>query len=348
MKFRDLGIDTDLANRLESQGFEETFKVQEATIPTALKGGDVAVRARTGSGKTLAFAVPLAQLIEAKGEFQAMVLAPTRELAIQISDVIKTVTRAHIALIYGGVGYEKQFHDLERADIVIGTPGRIIDHIQRGTLKGMPRFLVLDEADRMLDMGFIPDVRRIMRNCPPQHVWMFSATLRSGVMEVLHGRDFEVIRVGEELPELEHYYLEANRLSDKISKLKGALNGSKTLIFCNTKNMAQKLGHILRIPALHGDMSQAAREKNMERFRGGQKCLVATDVAARGIDIPEVEAIVNFDLPQDTKTYVHRTGRTGRAGGTGMVLNLLYSDDHAGFRSIISDLDLDVDRWQGH
>ncbi|MBD3263426.1 DEAD/DEAH box helicase [Candidatus Woesearchaeota archaeon] len=348
MRFRDLGVDTRIVERLEKDGFDNTFPVQEQTIPTALKGGDVAVRAKTGSGKTLAFAVPLAQLIEPRGEVQAIVLTPVRELAIQVNEVIRDVSGAYTALIYGGVGYNRQFEDLKKADIVVGTPGRIIDHMQRGTLKGQPRFLVLDEADRMLDMGFLPDIRRIMRNCPPEHVWLFSATLRSGVMDVLKGRDFQVIKVGEEMPELDHMYMEASRLGDKIDKLRNMLNGDKTLVFCNTKNMTRKLGNILHVPALHGDMSQHARERNMNKFRNGKKCLIATDVAARGIDIPEVEAIINFDLPRDTKSYVHRSGRTGRAGKTGKVISLIYNDDHANMRSIISDLELDMDRWQGH
>ncbi len=344
MKFEELGVEPELARRLAELGFKQTFPVQEKTVPEALKGRDLAVRAKTGSGKTLAFGVPLAQLLKRRGEVQAMVLVPTRELAIQVSNVLRRISRAYVALIYGGVGYQRQFDDLRKADIVVGTPGRIIDHINRGTLRARPRFLVLDEADRMLDMGFIPDVRRIMRACPPQRLWLFSATLSGRVTRLLDGREFHRIEIGEEMPELEHLYIEAN---NKIRMLKEVLNGEKALIFCNTKRMTQRLGEILRVPALHGDMSQAARERNMQRFRAGQKYLIATDVAARGIDIPEVEVIVNFDLPKDSQTYVHRSGRTGRAGKKGRVVNFLRSDDHDNFRKIIRELNLDVNRL-GH
>lgn len=341
MKFEDLGVNPALATTLRGLGFDETFPVQEKTIPKALEGGDIAVRAKTGSGKTLAFGVPMAQMLKREGRIQAMVLVPTRELAIQVSRVLRKISNAYVGLVYGGVGYQKQFDDLKRADIVVGTPGRIIDHLNRGTLRARPRFLVLDEADRMLDMGFIPDVRRIMRACPPDKVWLFSATLGSGVTDLLHGRHFHRIEIGEEMPDLEHEYIETQ---NKINVLRDILNGDKALIFCNTKHMARRLGGILRMPALHGDMGQAARERNMQQFRRGEKYLIATDVAARGIDIPEVELIVNFDLPKDSQTYIHRSGRTGRAGKKGRVVSFLRGDDHESFRRIIRDLSLDVNR----
>ena len=341
MKFEELGVNPALAQRLRELGFDKTFPVQEKAIPEALKGGDIGVRAKTGSGKTLAFGVPLAQMLKQEGRVQAMILVPTRELAIQVSNVIRKISRAYVALIYGGVGYQRQFDDLRKADIVVGTPGRIIDHIERGTLKAAPRFLVLDEADRMLDMGFIPDVRKIMRRCPPERVWLFSATLRRSVTDLLRGRSFHRIEIGEEMPDLEHEYVE---VKNKIRILKNVLNGDKALIFCNTKSMARRLGGILRVPSLHGDMSQAARERSMQKFRRGEKYLIATDVAARGIDIPNVELIVNFDLPKDSQTYVHRSGRTGRAGKKGRVVNFLRGDDHDSFRRIIGDLDLEVNR----
>ena len=342
MKFRDLGLDPGLASKMESLGFKDAFKVQESVIPHALKGKELAVRAKTGSGKTLAFGVPLAQLVKREGRVQAMVLTPTRELAIQIFDVLRKMSKGYIALVYGGVKYERQFEDLKKADIVVGTPGRIIDHINRGTLKAQPGFLVLDEADRMLDMGFIPDVRKIMRRCPPERVWLFSATLRGEITRLIEGRNFQVIEVGEEMPNLEHKYIEAER--NKIGMLRKILPKDKTLVFCNTKRMTQRLGEILKVPMLHGDMSQAARERNLQRFRNGHNYLIATDVAARGIDIPEVGAVINFDLPKDGKDYVHRTGRTGRAGKTGHVINMLRGDDHDLFRRIVGELELDINR----
>ena len=342
MKFRDMNLDPGLVNKMEALGFEEAFKVQEKVVPEALKEKELAVRAKTGSGKTLAFGVPLAQLVRREGRIQAIILSPTRELAIQIFEVLRKVNKGYIALVYGGVKYERQFEDLKKADIVVGTPGRIIDHMNRGTLNANPKFLVLDEADRMLDMGFIPDVRRIMRRCPPEKVWLFSATLRGEITRLLEGRQFDVIEVGEEMPELEHTYIETER--NKIGMLRQILPKDKTLIFCNTKRMTQRLGEILKVPMLHGDMTQAARERNLQKFRNGHDYLIATDVAARGIDIPEVGAVINFDLPKDGKDYVHRTGRTGRAGKTGQVINMLRGDDHELFRKIIGELDLDVDR----
>lgn len=342
MKFRDLGLDPRLADKMESLGFKDTFKVQEAVIPSALEGKEVAVRAKTGSGKTLAFGIPLAQLVKREGRVQAIVLTPTRELAIQIFEVLRKMSNGYIALVYGGVKYERQFEDLKKADIVVGTPGRMIDHINRGTLKARPKFFVLDEADRMLDMGFIPDVRKIMRLCPPEKVWLFSATLRGEITRLIKGRNFQVIEVGEEMPDLEHKYIEVGR--NKIDLLRKILPKDKTLVFCNTKRMTQRLGDIFRVPMLHGDMSQAARERNLKQFRNGHNYLIATDVAARGIDIPEVGAVINFDLPKDGKDYIHRTGRTGRAGKTGNVINMIRGDDHELFRRIIGELELEVNR----
>jgi ATP-dependent RNA helicase DeaD len=341
MEFRNLGISQDLALRLEKLGFKNTFEVQEKTIPDALKGIDLAVRAKTGSGKTLAFGIPLADMLKSNGKIQAMILAPTRELAVQTYEVMIKLSRLKIALIYGGVSYNRQFEDLKTADVVIGTPGRIMDHMNRGTLRAEPEYLVLDEADRMLDMGFAPDIMKIMRRCPPKKIWLFSATLDNSIMNILKGRNFRTIFVGEEMPKLDHLYIEA---PNKISKLKEILNGEKTLIFCNTKTMTQRLGEILRAPAIHGDMSQAARERSLDKFKEGEKYLVATDVAARGLDIPEVGMIVNFDVPKDRTAYIHRSGRTGRAGKTGKVLTLLRADDHDAFRRLINETNLDFNR----
>ncbi len=341
MKFKHLGISSDLAKKLESLGWTEAFEVQEKAIPIALKGGNVAIRAKTGSGKTLAFGIPLAELIKPQKRIQAMILTPTRELAIQINEVIRKISKAHTVLIYGGVGYQKQFDGLKKADIVIGTPGRIMDHMQRGTLRAEPEFLVLDEADRMLDMGFSRDILKIMRRCPPKHIWLFSATLDNDIMKLLKGRHFKMEKVGEEMPELDHLYIEA---SNKIRQLREILNGGKTLVFCNTKRMTRKLGEILKTPSLHGDMSQSARERNMSKFRKGERYLIATDVAARGIDIPGIETIINFDVPKDRQTYVHRSGRTGRAGKKGKVITLLRGDDHDTFRKLIHNLDLEFNR----
>jgi len=342
MSFKEYGVKRGLSNKLESLGFSEAFEVQKKVIPHALAKKEVAVRAKTGSSKTLAFGVPLAQMIEKTGKLQAMVLVPTRELAVQVNREIRKFFPGNIALIYGGVKYERQFEALKHADIVIGTPGRILDHIERKTLHGKTKFLVLDEADRMLDMGFLPDVRRIMGQVPPEKVWLFSATLNGKITGLMKGRTFKIIEIGEEMPQkTSHYYVDVRR---KISKLRDMLNGHKTLIFCNTKGMTQRLSDTFKIPSLHGNMTQGAREKNLRKFREGAKYLVATDVAARGIDVPEVEVVINFDLPKDSSTYVHRCGRTGRAGNEGKVINMIRNDDHDAFRRIIRDLRLNMNR----
>ncbi len=340
MQFEELGVSAGLAEKLARHGFKEAFEVQERTIPLALQKKNLAIRAKTGSGKTLAFGIPLAEQLRKGGGLQAMVLTPTRELALQIDGVFRKLG-LRTALIYGGVGYDRQIRDLHRAEVVVGTPGRILDHIARGNLRARFQVTVLDEADRMLDMGFLPDVSRIMRECPSELVWLFSATLDRRILKVFKDKRFETVLVGEEMPEIEHFYIDTEQ---KMKVLRKVLNGEKALIFCNTKRMVQRVGDWLRIPALHGDMSQAARERNLHKFRNGARYLVATDVAARGLDIPEVEIVVNFDIPKDSQTYVHRVGRTGRAGKRGRVVNLLKSRDHDDFRRILNDLDLEIER----
>ncbi len=338
MKFSELGLSPEIVERLEKNGFKEAFKVQKLTIPTALKEVDVAVRARTGSGKTLAFVVPLLEKMKAK-KMKAIILSPVRELAIQTDQVISQLSNVHTALIYGGVGYDKQINDLKRADIVVGTPGRVLDLIERGEIRGKFDYFVLDEADRMLDMGFIDDVKRIMRSLNPDRVWLFSATLGPQILSIFPRREFEIIEVDREMPEIAHTYLYTR---NKISELKRILNGDKTLIFCNTKAMTRRLAQILRVPAIHGDMSQQARERSLSKFRNGQKYLIATDVAARGIDVPDISMIINFDIPKDTKTYVHRVGRTARAGRKGKVVNMISERDAEQFRRIANNLGLDL------
>ncbi len=347
--FEELGLSRKTVEALDKMGIKIPFPVQYKAIPLILAGKNVGAKAKTGSGKTLSYAIPIAELIEKQGHAQVLVMAPTRELALQNYEVIKKVAPwLRFAIIYGGVGYEPQFRQLESADVVIGTPGRLIDHLQRGTLKlDRAQIVVLDEADRMLDMGFKDDVEYIISATPKDtRVWLFSATLHSQILKL--ARKFgvnEFVEAGEEMPsEIEHYFID---YGDKFSNLKKLLkNDQKVLVFSNTKRFTRRISERLRLLSIHGDMSQAARERSLKKFTNGANCLVATDVAARGLDIPNVDLVVNMDLPKDSKTYIHRSGRTGRAGKKGKVVNILRPEDFDVFRRITEDLRLDVAPWE--
>ncbi|MBR9681444.1 MAG: DEAD/DEAH box helicase [Candidatus Altiarchaeota archaeon] len=348
--FKDLGLSRKTVEALDKMGIETPFPVQYKTIPLILEGKNIGAKAKTGSGKTLAYAIPIAELIAKEGHAQVLVLAPTRELALQNYQVIKKVAPwLKFAIVYGGVGYEPQFNQLKDADVVIGTPGRLIDHLRRGSLKlNKTKVVVLDEADRMLDMGFKADVEYLISATPRTvRCWLFSATLHSQIMKL--GKKFGVtdfVEAGEDMPsEIGHFFLDRG---NKINNLRILLEKSnKVLVFSNTKRFARLVSERLKLLSLHGDMSQAARERALQKFTNGAKCIVATDVAARGLDIPNVDLVVNLDLPKDIKSYVHRSGRTGRAGKKGTVINLLTPADFDIFRKLTSDLELHVSPWEG-
>ncbi|HDR53527.1 MAG TPA: DEAD/DEAH box helicase [archaeon] len=349
MEFKDLGVSPKTVEALNKMGIREAFPIQEKVIPLLLKGRNVGAKAKTGSGKTLAYAVPVAEAIRRQGHAQVLVLAPTRELALQNYEVIKKVAPwLKFAIIYGGVGYEPQFRQLEDADVVIGTPGRLLDHMQRGSLKLKTAcMVVLDEADRMLDMGFRDDVERLIASTNrDRRVWLFSATLSSDIMRL--ARKFgvnEFIEVGEDMPaQIDHFFIDYD---NKFNNLRRLLEKNrKMLVFSNTKRMARMLSQRMRLPAISGDLSQNAREQALRKFSNGGMVLVATDVAARGLDIPNVDMVVNFDVPKDSKTYVHRIGRTGRAGKPGVVVNLLRNEDYEVFGKMTGELNLEVSRWE--
>jgi ATP-dependent RNA helicase RhlE len=357
--FAELGVSPVVARTLEKRGIRDPFPVQASVIPDALAGHDVLVKSPTGSGKTLALGVPLVDLIDASdARAAALVLAPTRELVSQIVEAIRPLAVARalsVAAVYGGVGLEKQAKLARKAHIVVATPGRLEDLIDRGHVRlDRVRVLALDEADRMLDMGFRPPVDRIVARVPRERQTLFlSATLEgeAGRIAAEYTRD---ARRHEHSPQpgakadIEHRFV-AVAHEDKLESLVRALRGDdagRTLVFVRTKRGADRLVKRLSkqgvdAAAMHGDKSQNQREKALARFHDGRlAALVATDVAARGIDVDDVTQVINFDAPEDRETYVHRIGRTGRAGRTGVGVTFVMRDQARDVAKIAHDLRL--------
>jgi ATP-dependent RNA helicase DeaD len=342
--FDELGLADEVMQALTEMGFTGPTEIQARVIPLLLDGRDVIGQAQTGTGKTAAFGIPLIEGIEEHLLYaQALVLAPTRELAMQIGEELRRIARhidgIKIVTIYGGASYGRQLDDLKAgAQVVVGTPGRILDHIGRGTLRlDAVDYLILDEADRMLDMGFLPDVERILRRTPRgRQTALFSATVPT-VIRILSRRymhDPVTIHVQPQqvtVDEVDQVYYEvADR--DKVEGLMSLLEQDppeRAMIFRQTKIGVDRLVVTLKrrgltVSAIHGDMSQAVREHVLREFREGRlRYLVATDVAARGLDIPEVSHVFNFDIPEDSEQYVHRIGRTARAGRTGCAITFV-------------------------
>ena len=341
--FASLGLSDDLLKSVTDVGFEVPSPIQEKVIPSMLAGDDVIAQAQTGSGKTAAFGLPIIEHIDQqRREVQALVLAPTRELAIQVAEALHKFgrhKRVETLPIYGGQPYERQFRGLQRGvHIVVGTPGRVMDHMRRGTLKlDSLSFFVLDEADEMLDMGFIDDIEWVLQHAPGERqTALFSATMPPRIAELATKYMNEPHRIsvrGKALtvPEIEQtfYEIPRSRKIDALTRILDAEVPSSTMIFCRTKHMVDELGEALMArgyatETIHGDLSQAQRDRVMRRFRSGQaEILIATDVAARGLDIPDVSHVINFDAPESPETYVHRIGRTGRAGKGGNAITLV-------------------------
>lgn len=340
-KFQDLGLSDDVLKGITDQGFEEAFPIQEAVIPVLLSGRDVVGQAHTGSGKTAAFALSMLQEIQPKQGIQGLIMAPTRELAMQISDEIKKFgkhTGIRTATVYGGQGMGIQLDAIHRGvEIVVATPGRLIDHLKRGSIELRDiSHIVLDEADTMLDMGFVDDISFILDLAPEDRVMsLFSATMPT-----------EILRLSEEyLNNPKQFLLDADDLSgegidqsylvikdrdkfkyliDFIKPIKGQI-----IVFCSTKYRTRDVAKFLHqekynAVAIEGDMSQHRREQSMGKFRSGKAdILVATDVASRGIDVPRVELVVNYDVPNQEMAYFHRIGRTARAGAKGRAITFV-------------------------
>jgi ATP-dependent RNA helicase RhlE len=346
MSFADLGVSNNVVRALSQRGIDQPFPIQHMVIRDALAGHDLLVQSPTGSGKTLAFGVPLVDRIEPGAKYlSALVLAPTRELAGQIVDELGSVAaarRLRIAAVYGGVGFGPQSAAAKRADIVVATPGRLEDLIARGTISlDQVQILVLDEADRMLDMGFKPAVDRIVADTPDERQTLFfSATLEgaTGKIAAAYTRDprrHTRAASEAEAADIEHRFLHVDSQSAKLDHLVEQLRGEgggRTLVFVRTKRGADRLvkrlrKHQVEAAAMHGDKNQRQRERALARFEAGDiEALIATDVAARGIDVDGITQVVNFDAPGDQDSYVHRVGRTGRAGRSGTGISFVLAD----------------------
>jgi superfamily II DNA/RNA helicase len=357
--FADLGVSPVVARTLTQRGMREPFPVQASVIPDALAGHDVLVKSPTGSGKTLALGIPLVDLIEATdARAAALVLAPTRELVSQIVEAIRPLAEARalsVASVYGGVGLEKQAKLARKAHIVVATPGRLEDLIARGAVRlDRVRVLALDEADRMLDMGFRPPVDRIVAQVPRDRQTLFlSATLdgEAGRIATQYTRDarrHEHAHQSHAQVDIEHRFV-AVAHEDKLDSLVRLLRGDdsgRSLVFVRTKRGADRLVKRLakrgvEAAAMHGDKSQGQREKALRRFHTGKvAALVATDVAARGIDVDDITQVVNFDAPEDRETYVHRIGRTARAGRAGVGVTFVMQDQATDVGKIAHELRL--------
>jgi superfamily II DNA/RNA helicase len=346
--FRALGVSAEVADALEAAGFVAPFKIQTLVLPDALAGTDVLAKSPTGSGKTLAFGVPVVERAATSGRApSALVLTPTRELASQVASDLDPLARARgirVVAVYGGAAMGPQIKRVKDAQIVIATPGRLQDLVERRVISlDNVSTLVLDEADRMLDMGFKPQVERIMRRLPDKRQTMlFSATLDGEVGELARSftRNPAHFEAGAPVEaaqgEVDHRFVEVTA-DGKVDRLIEELNAERglALVFVRTKRGADRLAQKLHrndVPAvaMHGDMSQGQRERALERFRSGKvRTLIATDVAARGLDLDDITHVINFDPPEDDKGYVHRVGRTGRAGRSGSGITLVLPDQQA-------------------
>lgn len=343
-KFKEMGLSINTLKAIEKMGFVETTPIQEKAIPIMMSGKDVIGQAHTGTGKTSAFGIPLVETLDfANNNVQGLILCPTRELAVQVTEELKMLSngsKLNIISIYGGSSIERQIKALkDGTQIVVGTPGRIMDHMRRKTLVlENVKTVVLDEADRMLDMGFQEDIKFILSHIGKERqIAMFSATMPSQIISL--AKEYqdkpEIIKVIDRemtVSAIEQYYLEVGefRKLDALTKLIEYYDPNLSLVFCNTKKKVDELVPLLQkrgflADGLHGDLTQSMRDRVMNAFRRGSlRVLVATDVAARGIDVNDIEAVFNYDVPQDSEYYVHRIGRTGRAGKSGKSFTFAY------------------------
>jgi ATP-dependent RNA helicase RhlE len=361
--FKDLGLRPELLAAVEQLGYETPTPIQENTIPLALQGRDVVGASQTGSGKTAAFVLPILQRMSGRSGIKAVVITPTRELARQIEEasiVLAEHTAHEVTAVYGGVPYEPQARRLKgKVDLLVATPGRLLDLYRRGDIElGHVETLVLDEADRMLDMGFWPDVRRIVRALPPKRQnLLFSATMSRGVLGVIaDALDKPVfVEVGDRgtpVDTVEQIVLPVNA-DQKTRLLLHYLELEKpdrALVFARTKLRADRVARALEIhkvssTVIHSDRAQEHRQEALDGFRDGRfTVLVATDVVARGIDVEAVSHVINYDVPENPEDYVHRIGRTARAGASGMAVTLLSGEENYALKDIEQLIDMTLER----
>ena len=345
--YKDMNLSEAIMKALDKKGFTQATAIQGGAIPYFMQGRDVVAKAPTGTGKTYAFGIPMVEHVDPQSDqVQGLILAPTRELAVQIRDELRDLCAfregVRIVCLYGGQPIDKQITQLKhRPQIVVATPGRLMDHMKRRTVRldGV-QTVVLDEADRMLDMGFIQDVTRILDKIPHRkNLGLFSATISREVMDIswVYQRDpveITVRPVEENRPDIQQYRIDLDGREQKLETLIALLEGGeyeRAIAFCNTKNMTDRLAGLLSMrgiscKAIHGDIQQRVREKTLQQFKAGQlRVLVATDVAARGLDIDDVDVVFNYDVPDEQENYVHRVGRTGRAKRHGVAYTLVAS-----------------------
>lgn len=366
MRFNELNLSREVLQAIEEMGFVNPSEVQEGTIPEILDGHDLLAQAQTGTGKTASFGIPMIEKIVDNNyeSLQALVLVPTRELARQVSEELQKLARhkkfIKILAIYGGADMGKQLRELKRgASIVVGTPGRVMDHMKRKTIDLSDlKFLVLDEADEMFDMGFRDDMKTIIEKTnDDRKTLFFSATFDNEIKEfskLYQTNPKKVIIEKKELTaeKIKQYYLELNRnmKTEILNRLILIHKPKKSIIFCNTKRMVENLEEEIaqkgyKVDSLHGDMRQSSRDNVMKKFRKGTiDVLIATDVAARGLDVSDIDIVFNYDLPQQAEYYVHRIGRTARAGKKGLSFSFVTSRDYPKFREIEKYANIKMER----
>ena len=347
MSFTELGLAENVLQGVKAMGYIEPTPIQLRAIPLVLAGRDVIGSAQTGTGKTAAFGLPiLSRLGHPAPGPRALILEPTRELAAQVETAMRDYARfsnLKITVVYGGVGYGRQTDELKAgADIVVATPGRLLDHLEKGTLRlDKVEFLVLDEADRMLDMGFLPDVRHLVEKCPrKRHTALFSATIPPAIETLISWamHDPETVEIGARRTPAETvkhviYPVSDTQKSDLLLKLLDEVKYDSVIVFCRTKHGADRIAGLLKknqhaVCVLHSNRTQKEREQALQGFRDGRfEVLVATDIAARGLDIADVSHVVNYDVPQHPEDYIHRIGRTGRAEASGDAFTIMTAED---------------------
>jgi len=364
VSFEELGLNMSIVKAVKEIGMENPFPIQEHCIPLILKGKDVIGQAHTGTGKTAAFSLPLISSLKSRGPIQALVLVPTRELAMQVTTEIRKFSKymgIRSLAVYGGQSISIQKEQLRRGvQIIVATPGRLIDHLKQGTIQLEDvKFVVLDEADRMLDMGFVDDIKFILFYVNERRqTCLFSATMPIEILRLSreYMKEPEQIRLNEDeisLETIDQSYLiieEREKFKHLCNFIRNREKGQQTIVFVATKQRTQRIADDLnkegfKVITIHGDLSQRQRDYSMNRFKNGSEdILVATDIAARGIDVPTVGNIINYDIPEDPLIYFHRIGRTARAGASGKAISLVSSSRYEDFARILKRTELTVKR----